>query len=662
MIAFRSSQLGTPRSDSNSSRLPLAVSRALFGWFALSAIAGLSCTEQRRPNVLVIVVDALRADRLGCYGYARSTSPNIDAFAAESVVFDRAYAQSPWTKPSIPTLFTSLYPVQHGVYEGEANAGNGILESDVLADAHSTLAETFQASGYETLAFVHNAHLEPASGFAQGFDTYEHGRADAPTINAKFIEYLDGDRHRPFFAYLHYLDAHWPFQPEMPFQNQFGAPGGPSIFDRESWNGLRERIGDGSIELSAEDRIRLQNLHDGGVAEIDHYIGMLLAALRGRGILDQTIVLFTSDHGEELMDHGSVGHGGTLYKEVIDIPLIIRIPHGAQAGRRSEIARLIDVFPTLAALARVEPPAALEGRNLFEVAVIDPGTDPEIVAETRHKRTYRVSVRKGNWKYVRTYHADRPASKSIGTKDPQLEPGMRIKAKGFFLANRTVEATKISRKDPGDDDIEISGAVIEVSTDEDFFELHGLRIEADDLVDETGRPIIDDLLAGEWVKVEGKLGRNGALHADKFKRLAKGTREDEIEAIVERTEDAPDGAIRVVAAGFHIIVTDDTRQRGFAGVEIRPAAKSREDRTDPFTPAHLLSSSAPNFEEQLFDLARDPTEQVDRIAGEDSHAEPLRAELVGWLERMALTAAAGVDRRVLDPATIEDLRALGYVE
>ena len=633
------------------------VAKRSFAALIFIASFGLGCAEERRPNVLVILIDALRADRLGCYGYPRSTSPNIDAFAAESVVFDHAYAQSPWTKPSIPTLFTSLYPVQHGVYEGEAHARGGALESDVLSQSHSTLAESFRDSGYDTVAFVNNAHLDAAYGLAQGFDTYDHGPATAQTINAKFIEFLSEDRERPFFAYLHYLDAHWPFQPDEPFRARFRSSTRPSVFDRESWSGLRKRINDGTIQLSPADLERLQNLHDAGIAEMDHNIGMLLRSMRERGLLDETIVLLTSDHGEELMDHGRIGHGGTLYREVIDIPLMIRLPDGARAGRRDGVARLIDVFPTLAALAGIKPPAGLEGRNLFasETAV------PEIVAETRHKQTYRVSLRRGDWKYVRTYRAKRFSSERPQAEQPHLEPGMRIKAKGFFLPNRIVQATKISRKDPGDDDLEISGVVVGLSPGDRSFELHGLKIEAGDLLGSNGMPITDGLHSGDWVKVEGKLIGEGVLRADKFKRLAKGDREDEIEAVVVRIEATSEAGFEIAAGSFRITVTRDTRLRGFAGVDLRKTPIDRADAIsdDPFSPTRLLSAK---FEEQLFDLARDPGEQVDRISDEPAHAEPLRKQLDAWLLRVSQSAAKDVARKSLDAATIEELRALGYLD
>jgi len=609
--------------------------------------------------VLVILIDALRADRLGAYGYERDTSPTIDALANESIVFESAHAQSPWTKPSIPTLFTSLYPVQHGVYEGEAHGRGGRLESDVLADDHTTIAEVFRDAGYETFAVVHNAHLEPELGLAQGFDTYAFGRADAAEINSRFLTFLDERSDRPFFAYLHYLDAHWPFQPAPPHRTRFGSPAAESIFDRDSWKGLRDRVNDGTIELSDEDRRRLDDLHDAGITEIDEQLGELVAVLRERGLLDDTVLLITSDHGEELLDHGRVGHGGTLFREVIEIPLLLRLPGGGEAARRRDVARLIDVFPTLTILAGIEAPPALEGRDLLA----PPAGRPELVAETRHKRTYRLSVRDGDWKYVRTYRARGRASDSSPSEPSPLSAGMRVKVKGLFLADRTVHAAKVSLKDPGDDDLELSGAIESVDADAERIRIHSLDVDVSEALAAQEADAPFPLGAGDFVKVEGALDPHGTLVADEVEQVAADDRDDELEGIVEGIERKPRGVFLLDLAGFRVSVDDDTRLKGFALDVIEPGhLDAVEQGPDPFSPTRLLSPHAPPFDEQLFDLASDPNEQVDRIAQPSAPLPELRAALDAWLGRMSARPAAIAERRALSEDTIEDLRALGYVD
>jgi arylsulfatase A-like enzyme len=651
----------------NSKRAKVARTR----WLAVCA-AGLvvfaaSGARAGPPNVLVLLIDALRADHLGCYGYPHPTSRNIDALAAQSVVFDNMFAQSPWTKPSIPSLFTSLYPIQHGVYEGEAHTASGDLESDVLSDDYTTLAEVFQANGYETIGLAHNAHLAADQGFAQGFDRYEQTQMRAPEINGKFIEFLERDREQPFFAYLHYLDVHWPFQPDEPFRSRFAGLRTGSVFDRDSWSGLRSAINKGTITLSGADLAELTSRQDAVIAQLDHQIGLLLDDLRARNLLDQTVVLLTSDHGEELLDHGRVGHGGTLYREVIDIPLMIRLPRMERIGRTSEPARLIDVFPTLLGIAGIEAPPGLEGRNLLAGA----GTETEVVAETKHKRIYRVSVRRGDWKYVRTYKAGRSSRHSDAQSGAVgLAVGARVKAKGIFGDDGIMHASKLSLKDAGDDDLELVGAIESIDKPKNIMHVHGFRIFGRDLLTAEGAPLVATLAVGDWVKVEGKPGPKRSIYADKLEKRAPDRHNDEIEGIVVRVDKHSDESVRLRVGNADVIVAKDAPIKQPAANtekprltrELQSELQPEVQQDDPFAPTNLLSSQAPAFTEQLFDIAKDPGEQVDVATGEVEQLALLRSSLETWLQRMSRHEGARADRQSLDASSIEQLRALGYLE
>ena len=641
--------------------MPYAV---LLRTLALAILVSLlSCSAQRTnvepPNVLVVLIDSLRADHLGLYGYERATSPNIDSLGEESLVFGKAHAQSPWTKPSIPTLFTSLYPIQHGVYEGEAHARGGGLESDVLADGHTTLAERFRAAGYETFAVVHNAHLEAAHGFAQGFDVYDHGSLEAPEINRRFLDFLDQRPDGPFFAYLHYLDAHWPFQPSTEFQERFTGSILRPIFDRDDWGGLRDRINDGTIALSYEEQQQLVALHDAGIAELDHQLGLLFANLRERNLLENTVLLLTSDHGEELLDHGEVGHGGTLFSEVIEIPFLLRLPGAERTGRVAAEARLIDVVPTLLAAAGLEAATDVEGHDL-----LGSGTEtPELVAETRHKRMYRLSFREGDWKYIRTYIAKRVPGAGSGV-DPSagLQAGLRIKATGLVDDTGTLHASKLRLKDPGDDDLELSGRLIPSTSEPGGFYLHGLRIDGKELLTPKGEPLLPKLKPGDWVKIEGEADPRGILYADKFEPLPLDEREDEFEGIIESLHSGDDGFVRLSLGPVFVRVTKDTRLKGFPTEATPIAIQTAAAVTDPFSPSSLLSAEAPPFEESLFDLETDPSESRDLASLAPERLAELRGELDGWLERMRNRPQIRAERQSLDAETIESLRVLGYVE
>jgi arylsulfatase A-like enzyme len=614
-----------------------------------------------QPNVVVILIDALRADHVGTYGYDRDTSPHIDALASESIVFANANAQSPWTKPSIPTLFTSLYPIQHGVYEGEAHGDGGALESDILDDRFTTLAEAFRERGYRTVGWVNNAHLPASQGFGQGFDTYEQQNFEAEEINRRFFAFLDEGPERPFFAYLHYLDAHWPFHPQPPYRDRFPASKEGTVFAREDWRGLRDRINDGSIRLTAADEAQLVALHDGSLAELDQQIGRLLDELRRRELLDRTAILLTSDHGEELMDHGRVGHGGTLFAEVIEVPLLLRLPGAGVHRVEQSPARLLDVYPTLLGLADIEPPPGLEGRNLLAAT----NGRPEIIAETRHKRTYQVSVRRGDWKYVRRYK--NPGRSHIAADRPEsfgLAPGMRVKVDGLFVSDGSLHADKVRIKDPSDDDVEVSGVIAAIDDDREEFELKPFRVELHrKLRGELGDRLPEDLQVGSWVKVEGDVEDDGKLEADKLERLAEDDREVELEGIVAGIEAVDDDEVRLLIGGARVVVTDDTRIKGAEAPPPVAAPPPAAPGEDPFSPQRLLSTEGLEVEESLYDLAKDPREQVDVVAADPDLTQSLRQDLAAWLERMARSPARGTARREsLDTETIEQLRHLGYLE
>ena len=611
-----------------------------------------------RPNVLVILIDALRADHLGCYGYERDTSPQIDALARESLVFVNSHAQSPWTKPSVPTLFTSLYPIQHGVYEGETKRSDGALESDILGEQFTTLAEVFRDAGYQTAAFVNNAHLAASQGFAQGFEIYEHSNFGGDQINQGALHFLDDRGPEPFFLYLHYLDAHWPFQPGSDFEHRFPGADRGGLFSRSDWKGLRKHINKASIALAQEDVKQLIALHDGALAELDAKIGELMDQLRRRGLLEDTIVLLTSDHGEELMDHGQVGHGGTLFEEVIRIPMMIRLPGGTPAGDVTESARLVDVYPTLLTQAGIEPSAGLEGRDLLQA----PSHAPPLVAETRHKRTYRVSLRQNDWKYVRTYKARRVAAVAkVENGTFGLQAGMRIKAKGLFDGQGVLFAEKISVKDASDDDFEISGRALDVATDGDRLRVEAVHVVISEELGAVGllRPIRE----GEWITVEGNVSREGVLLADKLERLPEDEHEFELEGVIQQIEPVPGGAAHAVIGGTTVVLDDETRIRGGRREPGAEAAPTIGPGEDPFSPERLRSGQDLRIEESLYSLAADPAEAVDLAAEDAERVAQLASELDRWLKRMQDSPQrAEAARESLDDQTVEQLRELGYLE
>jgi arylsulfatase A-like enzyme len=291
----------------------------------------------RHRDVVFILSDTLRRDRLGAYGGPART-PRFDRFAAEGLGFTAAFAPAPWTKPAIASLFTGLRPAAHGVVSHPGLRGRGgVLESDVLAPGHLTLAEALAMAGYRTAAFVSNPWLGRELGFGQGFEIYDDSLAGEATpgeaVTAAGLRWLrerprDG---RPFFLYLHYMDAH-----DM---------GGNEPRPGQSKNDARREAYARALR-SLDDKLRF--------------------VIRTLGLDDgRTLVLVTADHGEEFLDHGGEGHWNKLYEELIRVPLVAYWPGRLVPARVSEPVASIDILPTLREAAGAPASAADAGVSLL---------------------------------------------------------------------------------------------------------------------------------------------------------------------------------------------------------------------------------------------------------------------------------------------------------
>ncbi|MBV8201887.1 MAG: sulfatase, partial [Acidobacteria bacterium] len=330
-----------------------------------SAASAASAAGAGRPNVIVILVDTLRRDRLTPYGCRRETSPEIARrLAAAGTVTEDAYSQAPWTLPSLVSMMTGRYP---GELLGTDLSAYGIPASIM------PLAERLGRAGYETAGFLANPTLHVGAGFERGFRTFYAPPADvewlrrhADDLNRHVLPWLAAyqDQDRPFFLYLHYIDPHDPYDnPEIvgnrsPFESEYRGPvAGDWVHG----------IYSGKLVLSdlARDLAHLEALYDSEVHYVDRAIGQVLASLRPE-VLANTLVVLTADHGEELMDHGGWKHGQTLYEEQIHVPLIWRWDGRIPAGRRlAGTVRLLDVAPTLAAAAGAPPDPGWEGIDLL---------------------------------------------------------------------------------------------------------------------------------------------------------------------------------------------------------------------------------------------------------------------------------------------------------
>jgi arylsulfatase A-like enzyme len=342
------------------------------------------------PNLVLISIDTLRADHLGCYGYARATSPVLDALARRSLRFADAHAPTPWTLPSHATMLTGRDPLELGILD----------KSGTLPAGVPTLAEPLRARGYQTAAFVDSGpggFVGARRGFDRGFDRFSHAPHGAGagagedendmrrTVDAGLEWLRHRDPSRPFFLFLHTKSVH--SQPQgrrggrhAPYDkpDAYLARFLPGARLRFSWNDagragagyLREmnkRIARGTLGRDAFPDAKLAELvalYDAGIYYVDEQIGRLLASLAELGLEGDTAVVVTADHGEAFLDHRFFLHQ-ELYHPLIQVPLILRLPDGRR-GTVERTVRLADLAPTLLALAGAEPPRELRGRSLLE--------------------------------------------------------------------------------------------------------------------------------------------------------------------------------------------------------------------------------------------------------------------------------------------------------
>lgn len=322
----------------------------------LGVVGVLSCRRKETPaplrNVVLVVVDTLRSDHLRAYGYERETAPIFTRLAREGVLWDGVSPTS-WTLPSVSSILTGLHPVRHQTF-GEA---------DSLPFGATTLAERLGARGYSSLAVVANGWITRDAGFAQGFTSFYSMVADlkAPTfstaqqVNAELLPRLQSLK-PPFFLYVHYLDPHAPYDPDRDYR---GWPLAGRLAARRKGVTIQELRMKELIERPAELLADARDLYDGEIRRADSAIGGLLGKLRSLGLDQGTLTIVTSDHGEEMAEHGRMGHGQTLYEEVVRVPLVFHAPGQLPAGVHLGIASLLDIAPTVLGLLG-EPAAAAE--------------------------------------------------------------------------------------------------------------------------------------------------------------------------------------------------------------------------------------------------------------------------------------------------------------
>jgi arylsulfatase A-like enzyme len=307
-----------------------------------------------RPNVLLIVVDTLRADALGTYGNREALTPNIDALAERGQTYETAYSPAPWTLPSTASILTGRPVAWHGL------RGPGAA---YLADGQRTIAEVFQDAGFKTGAFTCNPLVSRSRNMDQGFESFtEYPWASTREVLPDILDWLDRTGDDRFFLYLHWIDPHSPEDPEPDLFERFGSPSREPVMGKARIKRMARALALGGVVdrgLLARFVERERAFYNAEVASADRALGSLIAALEQRGLLERTLIAFTSDHGEEWFEHGQVGHGGQLFPESIRVPLILAGPGLDRGERVTGAADLCALGPTLLGLSGVPvPPGA----------------------------------------------------------------------------------------------------------------------------------------------------------------------------------------------------------------------------------------------------------------------------------------------------------------
>lgn len=335
---------------------------------------GAACQRRaERPPVVLISLDTTRADRLGCYGASRKTSPNLDRLASEAIVYTRGVSTSSWTLPAHASLFTGKLTTSHGAHYDPAGPLDlaGVIEAPAewrayrarpLPESERTLAEILRDAGYATAGFVAGPWLKRPFGLAQGFETWDdsgietaNGRLAASVTDAA-LAWVDAAGGRPRFLFVNYFDPHGPYLAPEPFGHAFLPAGAP----------LAEGVPEGE-ELRAR--------YDAEILFMDHHLGRLLDDLRRRGLYDPALIVVTADHGELLGEHGRIGHGQSLTEPELRIPLLVKRPRGEAAPGRSDVPiQLIDVLPLILDRLGLETPPGVQGG-------VPPSVGHPIVAE-----------------------------------------------------------------------------------------------------------------------------------------------------------------------------------------------------------------------------------------------------------------------------------------
>lgn len=357
------------------------------------------------------MLDTLRADHLGYMGYERPTSPALDKFASESLRFRYAITSAPWTPPAVASMFTGLYSASHGMMPP---SGRELAKktSSILSENHNTMAEIFSSAGYHTIGITPNPWLKPEFQFNQGFKDFVFELdARADVINKIGLAHLDSrPANQPFFLYLHYLDPHRPYTPPAPYDTMFTGPLQNAKFSYKK--GVLKAL----------------NLYDGEIRFLDDQLGQLFSELRSRGLWENTVIVIISDHGEQFLERGEMGHGNQLFNEEVHVALLLKVP-GIPAADVEEVVSPVDILPTLVSIS------GIDGQNTIKqgVSLIDNEKLKSrigVLSEIRRDHSQKAITRNDRVRLIMDYPPSseqdiKPTPKLLGVYDYKADPRER---------------------------------------------------------------------------------------------------------------------------------------------------------------------------------------------------------------------------------------------
>jgi arylsulfatase A-like enzyme len=581
----------------------------------------------------LILVDALRADHLGCYAGEDLGTPNIDRLARQGVVFENAISQGSWTRPSTASMMTGLYPSQNGVGSRWSKTDEGRLSARSLDPSIPTLAETLTARGHTTAFMGGNAILKPLFGVTRGF-THNLWRSignDGAVIVEDFERWTQTEPPESSFCYMHFMDVHKPLPTETI----------PARLD----TGL-------DLDLVQESKNELMGYYAAAVRRVDQHIGGVIRTLESAGMLEDTLIIISADHGEELGEHGGMlSHGRTLYRELLHVPLVVRLPGEAFAGERiGHPVQLIDFMPTILDYLQC-PPMDVPGWSLL--ALIR-GEETERAAFSEHVKPdrYSQSVTTRTHQLIKSYQLEntRPGSPA------DLQPGISVAAKGQRIQGGRFIPTKILMQ--REDRPTLSGTIERVDAASSSVTLMGITCQIDEDTkfiskEDRGPLTLDGLAVGDRVTLNFDAGSNGRHVATTVKRKAPGGK-SKIEGRIEQVQDLEGGLRSITVLGTDILIDSNTKVQAIKDV-------NREDmKVSPVS--RVLTGDFIDVHTELYDVTSDPAETRNIVDERPDIAQELEEMLALWTQSLLGQVRETTGSVDVDPETMEQLRLMGYVE